>query len=153
MPWNPGAVISKLDVRIQTLTPPGTPTGLPQPWVSQTPSNANEALSQSILIKNRIARHQGSSPTPILQAVDQLTKAVVVVNHTVTLMAGELKQTREANEILSKHRRTKRSRLQDSGPLSGLQASQLLEEKGLVEQERCNNDEKEGSLKRCRITA
>ena len=37
VPWDPEVVISKLDIRLRTLTPPRTPDGLPQPWVSQTP--------------------------------------------------------------------------------------------------------------------
>ena len=77
----------------------------------------------------------------------------MAINHTMTLMAGELKQTREANKILSKRRRVKRSRLQDSGTLSGSQASQLLKDKGLVEQERRDEDAEEGSSKRRRTTA
>ena len=66
VPWDPEAVILKLDVRVQTPTTPQTPARPLRPWVSQTPQNATEALSQSTLIKDRIARHQGSSPTPIL---------------------------------------------------------------------------------------
>jgi hypothetical protein len=37
VPFNPEAVISKLDVKLQMPTPPGTSDGPPQPWVSQTP--------------------------------------------------------------------------------------------------------------------
>jgi len=45
VPFNPAAVISKLDVRIRTPTPPGTADGSPQPWVSKTPQTIAEALS------------------------------------------------------------------------------------------------------------
>ena len=70
VPFNLEAVISKLDVKLRTPTPPGTSDGPPQPWVSQTPQTAAEAFSQSTLIKDRVARHQGSSLTPILTSVD-----------------------------------------------------------------------------------
>ena len=70
----------------------------------------------------------------------------------MTLMTGEVRQLREANEILSKRRRAKRSRLQDSGPLTGLQASQLLEDRGLAEEEGRNKGAREGSSKRCCTT-
>jgi hypothetical protein len=119
-------VISKLDVRLRTSTPPGTPDALPLPWVSQTPRTATEALSQSTLINDRVSKHQGSSPTPILASVDQLAKATVSINHRLTLLTGEIKALREANAALSKRRRAKRTRLQDSGPLTGEKASQLL---------------------------
>ena len=111
VPFSPEAVISKLDVKLRTPTPPRTSDGLPQPWVSQTPQTAVEALSQSALIKDRVARHQGSSPTPILTSIDQLAKAVVANSHQLSLVAGEVKALRDANTALSKRRRAKRTRL------------------------------------------
>jgi hypothetical protein len=152
VPWNPDAVISKLDIRIQTPSPSGTPPSTPRPWISQTPTNATEALWQSTLIKDRVIKHQGSSPTPIIAAVDQLAKATVAINHKLTLITNRMKTLEEANEILSKRRRAKRTRLQDSGPLTGSQAAQLLEEKGLVEEERRDKGDGEGQPKRRRTT-
>jgi hypothetical protein len=148
VPFDPDAVISKLDVKLRTPTPPGTSDGPPQPWVSQTPQTAAQALSQSTLIKNRVVKHQGSSPTPILTSVEQLAKATVAAGHQLTLLAAENKCLREANEALSKRRRAKRTRLQDSGPLTGEEASQLLVEKGVVEQEGRDEGAGEGSSKR-----
>jgi hypothetical protein len=57
VPFNPQAVISKLDVKLQTPTPSRLSTANSQLWVSQTPSNPTEALSQTTLVRNRIARH------------------------------------------------------------------------------------------------
>lgn len=57
VPVDPEAVISKLDVVLQTPTPLQTPIELPDHWVSQTPHNPTEALSQSNFIKGRIAAH------------------------------------------------------------------------------------------------
>jgi hypothetical protein len=153
VPFNPDAVISKLDVKLRTLTPPGTSNGLPQPWVSQTPQTAAEAISQSTLIKDRVARHQGSSPMPILNSIDQLAKATVAIGHQLTLLTSELNVVQEANEALSKRRRAKRTRLQDSGPLTGKEASQLLVEKGVIDQEGRDEGVGEGSLKRRKIGA
>lgn len=73
VPFDPEAVISKLDVKLWTPTP-GPPSSTTDPWVSQMPQNPTEAVAQSKLIKTWIAHHQGSSPTPILTAVDQLAK-------------------------------------------------------------------------------
>jgi hypothetical protein len=147
VPWNPEAVISKLDVRLRTPTPPGTPDVLPLPWISQTPRTATEALSQSTLIKDRVNKHRGSSPTPILASVNQLAKATVSINHRLTLLTGEIKALREANKALSKRRRAKRIRLQDSGLLTGEKASQLLVEKGVVKEEGRDEGAEGGPLK------
>jgi hypothetical protein len=148
VPFDPQAVLSKLDVHVQVQTPPGSAHSLPDPWVSKTPQNATEALSQSTLIKDQVAKHQGSSPTPILSAIDQLTKAVVANTHELVLTKDEVKVLREANTTLSKRRRAKRTRLQDSGPLTGKEASQLLAQKGVVEQEGDNKGAEEGLSKR-----
>lgn len=90
---------------------------------------------------------------PILNSVDQLTKAVVANSHQLTLLTGEVKALQEANEALSKRRRAKRTRLQDSGPLTGKEANQLLVEKGVIEQEGCNEGAGEGSSKRRKTDA
>jgi hypothetical protein len=65
IPFDPESVISKLDAKCKTPTTVGFPLLEPQPWVSKTPQNPTEAISQSEFVKNRIARHQNSSPTSI----------------------------------------------------------------------------------------
>jgi hypothetical protein len=47
VPFDPQAVISKLDVKLRTPTPPGLPSVDTDPWVSQTPHNPTDALAQS----------------------------------------------------------------------------------------------------------
>jgi hypothetical protein len=148
IPYNPQAVLSKLDVKLRTPTPPETPNGPPSPWVSKTPQTTNEALSQSTLIKGRIARHQGSSPTPILAAVDQLSKGMQAVSHRVLLLEAEVQTLQQANNALSKRRRAKRTRLQDGGAINGSQARKMMAEKGVVEEEERVEGGNEGSSKR-----
>jgi FtsZ-binding cell division protein ZapB len=147
-PFDPDTVISKLDIRLRTPSPPGTPDGLSQPWISQTPRTAAEAISQSTLIKDQVARHRGSSPTPIFTSIERLTKATIATSHRLALLSVEVQELREANNILSKRRRAKRKRLQDSGMLTGEEASQLLVEKGIIEEERRDEGREEGSAKR-----
>src|SRR5436305_10259834 len=79
VPLDPQAVLSTLDVKLRTPTPTGLSN--PDPWVSQTPHNSVEALSQTELVRTKITRHQGSSPTPIFEATTQLaTGKEVLVN-------------------------------------------------------------------------
>jgi hypothetical protein len=101
-------VISRLDVKLRTPTPAGGVDELPAPWVSRTPHNPLEASSQSIFIKNRIFRHQGSSPTSILYAVDQFAKGTQGIMHQIALLRSENQILRQENEILSKRRRAKK---------------------------------------------
>ncbi|KAH9225081.1 hypothetical protein K456DRAFT_59760, partial [Colletotrichum gloeosporioides 23] len=67
-------VLLKLNVKLHTLTPPGSPIITPPPWTSQTPNNLTEASSQSELIKNQISCYQNSSLTLIIKAVEHLSK-------------------------------------------------------------------------------
>ena len=124
--YDPERVLSKLDVKLRTPTPPTSPPGTAQPWVFQTPHNPREADSQSTLIKTRIANHQNSSPTSMLAAVDQLTKGTVAVMHQVALLQAEVSSLRKANEALSKRRRAKRTRVQLGGSLTVQDAQDIL---------------------------
>ena len=72
VPHDPQAVLSKLDIKLRTPTPTGPPLLEADPWVSQTSRNPNEAVLQSAHIKTRIAKHQGSSPTPTFSAMEQI---------------------------------------------------------------------------------
>jgi hypothetical protein len=63
-------------------------------------------------------------------------------------LTREVRALREANKVLSKRRRAKRKRLQDSGPLIGEEVSQLLVKKGVVKEERRDEGVEEGLLKR-----
>ena len=103
------AVLSKLDVKLQTLTPPRLFSANPLPWVSQTPSNLTKALSQSTLVRNRIACHQGSLLTLLFQIVAVLAKGIERIAHEITLLSAEVCTLRTANEALSKRCRAKKT--------------------------------------------
>ncbi|KFZ24823.1 hypothetical protein V502_00698, partial [Pseudogymnoascus sp. VKM F-4520 (FW-2644)] len=89
VPFDLQAVLSKLDVKLRTPTPSRLSTANTTPWVSQTPSNPTEALSQTTLVRNRIARHQGSSPTPLFETVVALAKGTERLAHENTLLSAE----------------------------------------------------------------
>jgi hypothetical protein len=65
-------------------------------------------------------------------------------------LTRKVRALKEANKVLSKRRRAKRKRLQDSGPLTGEEANKLLVEKGVVEEERRDEGAEEGLSKRRR---
>jgi len=126
VPYDPERVLSKLDIKLRTPTPPSSPPGTAQPWVFQTPHNPREAKSQSTLIKTCITNHQNSSPTSILAAVDQLAKGTTAIMHRVALLESEVSSLRKANEALSKRRRAKKTRIQLGGSLTIQGAQEVL---------------------------
>ena len=82
IPYDPERVLSKLDIQLRTPTPTGLPA-IQSQWTAKTPHNAVEATSQQELIKACIQSHQNSSPTTLLEAVDQMAKGTMAVMHQV----------------------------------------------------------------------
>lgn len=91
-------------------------------------------MSQSTFIKTRIARHQNSSPTSIYTAVDQFTKGASQIMHQLALLKAENQSLRQANEVLSKRRKAKKTRLRQGGSLSQHDAQDLRDERDVVQQ-------------------
>jgi hypothetical protein len=134
VPFDPERVISALDLKLKTPTPPTSRPNTAQPWTSQTPSNPTQATSQSSFIKDRVVRHQGSSPTSILDAIDQLSKGTSKVMAKLVLLEAENRDLRRANETLSKRRNRKKSRLQAGGSLNLQEAQTLMDERDVRDQ-------------------
>ena len=114
----PERVIKQLDVRLRTPTPVEGIPELAEPWVSRTPHNPIEAGSQSEFIKDRITRHQGSSPTSIIAALDCFTKGTYGIMHQLALLKSENQILRQENQTLSKRRRAKKTHLRHRGSLT-----------------------------------
>jgi hypothetical protein len=114
-PFNPDAVLSKLDIRLKTPTPP--PLDIAG-WQSQTPSNALELGLQSDLIRARIQRHQDSSPTSIIESLDRLAKGAQTVANYATLVKAQVADLEEANRALSARKKRLKRRIQRLGTLT-----------------------------------
>ncbi|KAF4969921.1 hypothetical protein FSARC_2940 [Fusarium sarcochroum] len=130
-PFDPENVISKLDVQLRTPTPADEVAEPSTPWISKTPKTALEAESQSEYLMRRIRRHRSSSPESILEAVISLAKGATTVMHKVVLQAAENRDLRQANEILSRRRRAKRTRLQKGGIMTVEEAREVIDQMGV----------------------
>jgi hypothetical protein len=89
VPFDPESVISKLNVKLRTPTPPRSPEMNAALWVSKTPLNPKEAHSQSTFLKKRVSKHQNSSPTSILAAVDHLAKGTKMIIHKLAFIKAK----------------------------------------------------------------
>jgi hypothetical protein len=105
VPFNPETVLSKLDVRLRTPSP-----GLPETpqWASQTPRNIAEIGSQTAYVRERLQRHQNSSPTSLFKSFASLEKGVQMIAHGASIMEVEIGRLRKANEALSKRKQRKK---------------------------------------------
>ena len=136
VPYNPDRVISRLDIQLRTPTPPGpgSESQPPPQWTSKTPCTAIEAASQQELIKARIQNHLNSSPTALLEAVDQLAKGATTVMHRITLLHTEVSTLHKANTALSRQRRAKKTRIPITGALNIQEAQDFLDQKAVEKQ-------------------
>jgi len=135
VPFDPESVVSRLDPKPVTPSPASSRPGTATSWTPKTPSNAQEATLSSSTLKRKIQYHQGSSPTHIFDIIDLQAKSISKLAHEMVLLRAETKELRAANERLSKRRRTKKTRLQDGGSLSLQEATVLIGNGGLGEQD------------------
>jgi hypothetical protein len=127
-PFNPENVISKLDVQLRTPTPPEEAAKPSSPWTSKTPTTANKAQSQTEYLEGRIRRHHNSSPESIIKALQSLTKAVKRNIYKTTLIRNKIRNLREGNNILSRRRKSKRTRLQKGGTITIQEVSEVIDQ-------------------------
>ena len=134
VPFDPESVLSRLDVRLRTPSPADGHLELPDPWVPKTPNNPIEATSQTDFIKRRISHHQGSSPTSILDAMDQFAKGARGIMHKMALLKAENKVLQGANATLSKRRRARKTRLRQGGSMTIAEGQALQDQKDVEQQ-------------------
>jgi hypothetical protein len=125
-PFDPENVILKLDVQLRTPTPAEEVTEPLTPWVSKTPKTVLEAQSQCEYLKKRIKRHKSSSPESIIEAIKSLAKGTKSNMHRLALVEARMKDFEQANKILSRRQRAKRTRLQKGGAITVEEATQVI---------------------------
>jgi hypothetical protein len=127
-PFDPEHVILKLDVQLRTPTPPEENTEPSTPWTSKTPTTAIEAQYQYNYLEDRMRRHKSSSLESVIEALKSNTKATKAAMHESVLLSSELRKSREANEIVGRRRREKRTRLQKGRAMTVQEASQVIDQ-------------------------
>jgi hypothetical protein len=115
VPFDPDAVLSKLDVRLRTPTPPQRDDAA---WEAKTPRNAKELEAQTTLIQQRMQRRSGSSASSLDEQVRQLSKGAQQIAHNMVLLQEEQARMRSAIEELTKRKTRKRRYVRAEGTLS-----------------------------------
>jgi hypothetical protein len=122
VPLDPGVVVSKLEIKPRTPSPL-LPTTL---WNPRTPSNALEIEAQSTMIKNCIQTHAGSSPTALINMVQQMQKGAEMMLHNGTLLAAQLLHQEAVATSATERKSRKRKRIQKGGTLSKEEADDII---------------------------
>lgn len=128
VPFNPEYVISQLDAKLQTPSPPRTSDGPELPWLPKTPHNPTEALSQTEYIEKRIRNHRSSSPSEIIENLNQIARSTTSMMRKNALLEDENRSLREANNRLSRRKHVKKKQLQSGGLLTVAEGKNLASE-------------------------
>ena len=116
-------MLAKLDIKLRTPSP--LPAAASQ-WESKTPSNAAELGSQTALIRDRIQRHQNSSPTSIIESLNRLAKGAELMVHSGVLVQAEIANLRKANEAATRRRKRQKKRIQQQGSLTKAEGLEII---------------------------
>jgi len=102
VPFCPDVVLSQLDIKLRTPTPPAFED---ISWEPKTPQNPTELASQTKLLKGRITNHQNSSLIPINDALDQLLKGAQTMMHSAVLLKAEVQALQKANQTANRRKK------------------------------------------------
>jgi spore germination protein GerM len=105
-------------------------------WVS-IKYKITELEFQTMHLKNRILRHQDSSPTSINKAFDELVKGAQIMVHLATLLKGEVKILQEANQAKRRREIKKKRRINQDGSLTIKEGKELV--RSTQTQQCCDN--------------
>jgi hypothetical protein len=104
-PYNLDRVISQLNIKLRTPTPPGSSSSA---WSPKTPHNLNQLTRQASSIKRSIERRSRSPPKT---AINQVIKGCELAIHGATILAKENRDLRAANEKQKQKRRRSKKQL------------------------------------------
>ena len=106
IPFAPNRVISKLNIRLRTPTPPPSRGS---DWDPKTPSNYVQLQKQASSIKALLRARSKSPPSPLNCAINKVLKACQITMQSAALLEKEVSDLRAANEK-QKQKRTRSTR-------------------------------------------
>ena len=127
VPFNPEAIILKLDVRLRTPTPAPRDTSA---WEAKTPRNAVKMEEQTRLVQMSMQKYHGSPASSIDKKVAQLTKGAQQMAHEMVLMREEIVRLRDAAEATAKRKSRKRRYIREEETLTVGQVVDLIAVQG-----------------------
>lgn len=105
-PLNPDQVLSQLNIRLRTPTPPGSQS---TDSVPKTPYNLKQLKKQESTLKKLLREHTYSPPTPTKAVLDHIIKGCEMAINNTILLRKEVQNLRAAHEKqLQKRKRSRR---------------------------------------------
>jgi len=123
VPFDPSAVLDKLDaiVRTPTPTPPPSSQDPEQGWVPETPQNISQVHHQARTIRKSLKRKTVHTPSPTNKATVQMAKVAEQTMYALRLAQERIADLESQVDRLSKKRMTKTTYIKNAGILSAEQ--------------------------------
>ena len=127
VPFDPERVISKLNIRLRTPTPPASRgSESSRNFTPKTPFTEKKLRRQASSIKALLRTRSRSPPSPSDRALNQLVKGFRLIMQGAILLAKENKELRAANEKQKQKRARSRRQIPAEEGLSVQEASALI---------------------------
>jgi hypothetical protein len=127
IPFAPERVISKLNIRLTTPTPPPSRgSDSSQNFTPKTPYTEKELRRQALSIKALLRTRSRSPPSPSDRALNQLVKGFRLTMQGALLLAKENKELRAENEKKKQKRARSRKQIPAQEGLTVQEASALI---------------------------
>jgi hypothetical protein len=123
MPYNPDRVLSKLNIRLRTPTPPSSRDSK---WSPKTPSNYVQLQKQASSIKALLKQRSKSPPSPLNSAINQVLKACQITMQSAAILKKEIGDLRAENEKKKRKKTRSIRQIPSEEGLSVLEASALI---------------------------
>ena len=135
-PFDPERVLSKLNISLNTPTPPGSrPSSRSSQFTPKTPKTVIQLQKQATLLKNLLKQRSNSPPSPSKTAVDQIIKGAYLSMHNAAILAQENASLRRANEKKRQKRTRSNQRIAHEGGLTIAEGLQLAQQPEQPEEE------------------
>jgi DDE superfamily endonuclease/Tc5 transposase-like DNA-binding protein/Psq-like protein len=131
-PFEPERVLSKLNISLNTPTPPGSrPSSRSSQFTPKTPRTVIQLQKQASSLRQLLKQRSNSPPTPSKIMLDQIIKGCTITMHNAVLLAQENADLRRANEKKRQKRTRSNRHIAHEGGLTiaeGLQLAQQPEQ-------------------------
>ena len=118
MPFDPERVLSRLQLKLRTPTPPTSETGIAARQTPKTPYTVAQLAQEYTTIKGLLKRRSKSPLSPTERALKRVVKGCQMAMHNAALLANEIKDLRAMSARQKRKRETHRSYIASGGVLT-----------------------------------
>ena len=118
VPFNPERVLSRLQLKLRTPTPPISETAIVARQTPKIPYTVAQLAQEYTIIKGLLKRRSKSPLSPTEQALKRVVKGCQMAIYNTALLASEIKDLRAISARQKRKRETPRSYIASRGVLT-----------------------------------